>query len=174
MYLLPLLGVFLGPYVAAGVGASPDLGGDFDGVLSGDGHSSGRVGIGHSLGPASLEAGIAGFGVTATAPTGESANGTAISAQLAARLQLPVAFGLDAFGRGGIDRTWIGPTPSAEDRLVGRGYVIGAGLEYGIDLPLASAGVWVEYDRQWITVPTDYMTFEGTADTLLAGLRVGI
>jgi hypothetical protein len=163
-----------GPYVSAGVGSGPALGGDFDDVLSTDGHSAGRVGIGHRFGPASLEAAIAGFGVTATAPTGQTASGTALSAQISAKLGVPIFLGIGAYGRGGLEHTWMGPTPSESDRLSGNGKVLGAGLEYNVDFVLASAGVWLEFDREWITVSSHDMAFDGTADSLMAGLRVGI
>jgi hypothetical protein len=163
-----------GPYVSAGVGAGPALGGDFSGTLSADGHSAGRVGIGHRLGPASLEAAISGFGVTATAPTGESVDGTALSGQISAKLGVPIVLGIALYGRGGLERTWMGPTANADDRLIGDGTVLGAGLEYNLDLVLTSAGVWVEADREWITVEGQGMSFDGTADMVLAGVRVGI
>jgi hypothetical protein len=177
-FLIPVpgldAGAQAGPYVSAGVGSGPALGGDFDGVLSTDGHGAGRVGIGHRLGPASLEAAIAGFGITATAPTGQSANGTALSGQISAKLGMPLVLGVGVFGRAGLERTWMGPTPTAKDRLIGDGKLLGAGLEYNLDLVLASAGVWLEVDRDWITVSSHEMTFSGTADSVMAGLRFGI
>src|SRR6188508_3385967 len=67
-----------GSYVSGGVGTSPDLGGDAAVMLDAEGHNTGRLTLGQKFGPASLEGGLSGFGVT---------GGTAVSASIALKLQ---------------------------------------------------------------------------------------
>src|SRR5438067_2231494 len=89
-----------GGYVSAGIGTAPSLGGDVSTTFSGDGHNSGRVALGRGFGPISLEAGIAGFGVSTA-----GMSTTAYSAQVSAAAHAPLFLGVDLVARGGLERT---------------------------------------------------------------------
>jgi hypothetical protein len=156
-----------GGYVSAGLGSGPDLGGDLQN-LSGEGHASGRLAFGHGLGPVAVELGVTGYGVTGSMPGGGSTEGEALSASISGKLFGGLVGNLDAFLRAGLQRTWI-RTEAMHD-YDGQGYVVGVGLDYG--LPLAA--LWVEVDREYLDLAHDAGRYSGTADTLMAGVRVGI
>jgi hypothetical protein len=156
-----------GGYVSAGIGGAPELGGELHN-LSGEGHNSGRLAFGHGLGPVALELGVTGYGVTGTMPGGGSVDGEALSASISGKLLGGLVGGLDAFLRAGLQRTWI-RTAEMED-LDGQGYVLGVGLDYAFPL----AALWLEVDREFLDLSQGAGQFQGTADTLMAGVRVGI
>ena len=161
-------------YVSAGVGTAPSLGGDFDGVLRTDGHSNGKISIGQQVGPAALEAGLGAFGVTGMAPDGQTRDGTALNVSVAVSLHIPLVLGVGGYARGGLERSWIGPTPSASTRISGDGYLVSAGLEYGLDVVVTHATIWAEANRDYMNVSAMGAAYHGTADMFLAGLRIGI
>jgi len=161
-----------GGYVTAGVGSAPDLGGELDTYLSGEGHPSARFGVGHGIGPLALELGVSGYGVHGTVPTGEAVDGDALSASLSATLRGSLIGPLAAFLRGGVQRTWI--RTDAMDDLSGDGYVVGIGLDYGLALPIAGASVWIEVDREVLALEQGMGHYGGTADLVMAGVRVGL
>lgn len=156
-----------GGYVSAGIGGAPDLGGELHN-LSGEGHNSGRLALGHGLGPIALEVGVTGYGVTGTMPGGESVDGEALSASISGKVFGGLVGNLDAFVRAGLQRTWI--STDAMDDLDGQGYVLGLGLDYGFPL----AALWLELDREYLDLTQSGGQYRGTADTLMAGVRVGL
>jgi hypothetical protein len=161
-----------GGYVAAGVGSSPNLGGELEDSLDTDGRNAGRLAIGHRVGVASVEAVVGGFGVGGVAPNGEWIDGTAVTAALAVKLQVGIVGRLDGYGRGGLQRTWV--RSDMMESLSGSGYVLGVGLDYGLPLLVADAGVWLELGRETLRLSQAAGSVSGTADTLLAGVRVGL
>jgi hypothetical protein len=160
-----------GGYVAAGVGSSPELGGELEQHLQTDGHSAGRVAVGHGIGPISVEAALAGFGLHGVAPNGEWLDGEALSLGLSLKGQIGLFGPLDGYGRAGVERTFI--RADMMETFDGEGYLLGAGLELALPLVFAAA-VWVEYDREMLDLAQDQGSITGTADTLLAGVRVGL
>ena len=70
--------------------------------------------------------------------------------------------------RGGLQRTWIRTVEM--DDLDGQGYVLGVGLDYAFPL----AALWLELDREFLDLAQGAGQYQGTADTLMAGVRVGI
>lgn len=156
-----------GGYVSAGIGGAPELGGELHN-LSGEGHNSGRLALGHGFGALALELGVTGYGVTGTMPGGGSVDGEALSASLSGKLSGGLVGNLDAFLRGGLQRTWI--RTSSMDDLDGQGYVLGIGLDYTFPL----AALWLELDREFLDLTQGAGQYQGTADTLMAGVRVGI
>lgn len=158
-----------GPTLSAGGGVAPTLAGEVQGVQVDAAGGVGRVTIGQRWRFARLELGIGGFGIAATAPNGQRVDGLAVTGSISGVLRASLGRGIGAFGRGGVERSWIGPTPSADVRLSGDGFLAGAGLDWGRDV-----GVWAEIDREWLRVSAMGMTFDGTADSVIAGVRVGI
>lgn len=156
-----------GGYVSAGIGGAPELGGELHN-LSGEGHNSGRLALGHGAGPFAVELGVTGYGVTGTMPGGGSVDGEALSASLSGKLSGGLVGSLDAFLRAGLQRTWINTTEM--DDLDGQGYVLGVGLDYAF----AFAALWLELDREYLDLAQGAGQFRGTADTLMAGVRIGI
>jgi hypothetical protein len=148
-----------GGYVSAGLGGSPDLGGDLT-MLSAEDASSGRIAVGQSFGPLALEAGLGGFGVD---------GGTMVSASVSLKAKTNLVSRLDGYLRGGLERSWLRSDGAMGD-LSGDGTMLGAGLEVGLPLVLADAAIWLEVDRQWM----DLGPADGTADTLLLGMRIGL
>ena len=160
-----------GGYVSAGIGGGAELGGELHN-LSGEGHNAGRLALGRWFGPIALEGAVSGFGVTGTMPGGAAVDGEALSTSLSGKAHAGLIAGLGAFVRVGVMRTWI-RTDSMED-LEGDGYVIGAGLDYRISLPVWEAALWLELDREFLDLSQGPARYQGTADTLLAGVRIGI
>lgn len=148
-----------GGYVSAGLGGAPDLGGELT-MLSAEDSSSGRIAVGQGFGPLSVEAGLGGFGVD---------GGTMVSASVSLKLNADLVSKLDGYVRGGLERSWV-RGGGAMDGLSGDGHLLGAGLELELPMLLTDAALWLELDREWMELGQA----EGTADTMLLGLRVGL
>jgi hypothetical protein len=158
-----------GPVLSLAGGAAPTLDGEVSGLQVDTSGGVGRVTIGERYRFAAIELGIGGFGVAATIPNGMRADGLAITSSLSAVLRAPIHRSFGAYARGGVERNWIGPTPAANVRLTGDGYLAGGGLDWGRTLAM-----FAELDREWLSVSAQGMTFHGTVDSLIAGVRIGM
>jgi len=160
-----------GGYVSAGIGTAPAIGGELS-FLEASGSRSGRVALGHGFGPVSLEASLGGYGVQGAMPQGDFVDGTAMSAGASVRGHVPLLATFSAFARLGLERTWV--TGEMND-LSGNGYIMGAGLELGLPMILADTALWLEGDREVMTLTRSVAaSYGGHADSVLLGLRVGI
>lgn len=147
-----------GGYVSAGVGGTADLGGDLT-MLGAEGRS-GKLAVGHGFGAIALEVGLAGFGVD---------GGTMMTASASVKVKGHLVSKLDGFVRGGLERSWV-RSDGAMDGLSGDGHLLGLGLELPLPSLVAESALWLELDRQWVELGEA----DGTADTLMLGIRLGL
>ncbi len=163
-----------GGYVTAGVGSGPALGGELDTYFDGEGHRSAKVGLGNRIGPLGVEVGVGGYGLHGTMPaTGDEIDGSALSLAASLTGHVPLLLWLEGYGRLGLQRTWISASGPMAD-LSGSGYVMGVGLEMSVPLVLTDAALWLEVDRETVDLSQSGSTYEGTADTVMLGLRLGL
>jgi hypothetical protein len=159
-----------GGYVSAGVGTAPATGGELS-FLDASSSQSARVGLGHGFGPVSLEASLGGYGVRGGTPDGGYVDGTALAAGVSVRGNLPLFAMLSAFGRVGLERSWVA---GEMGDLSGEGYLLGAGLELGLPMLLGDSSVFLEIDREYLTLQRSMGSYDGFVDTATLGLRVGL
>lgn len=154
-------------YVAVGVGTGGSSGSD-DG-FDGGSRMSGRLMLGQRISLVSIEAGVSGYGLDGMVP-GTSYDAVALGAGL--KLNLPLFAGLEIFGRGGVERTWLEASERGMSDYAGNGYVAGAGLEYGFDMVVTDASVWLDWTRHGADLHGDDGDREARADLWTAGLSL--
>lgn len=144
-----------GTYLGLGIGTPADASSAQVGVMDGAARS-GRVLLGTRVGRIALEGQAARFDLTAATSRFEAT-------QLGAGLKLshPLGDGFELFARGGVARTWL--SGSLGDASSGRGWFAGGGVEYRLNLVLAGASLFVDYQRSAMTFGTDRMTEQRTA-----------
>lgn len=170
---IPSLG-HAGGYVSAGVGSGPSLGGELDVYLDGDTHRSGRLAVGHRMGPFSIEAGLHGFGVHGVVPgRGGALDGSALSLAASVKGQIPLFLFVDGYARLGLQRTWITSDAEAEN-LQGTGVLIGLGLEVPVPVVPVDAAIWLEVSREALDLEQGSYVYDGTADVVMLGVRFGV
>jgi hypothetical protein len=162
-----------GPYLGLGIGTAPSLG---DGMASFTSASrSGRLLLGQRLGPLAVEGAVAGFRlqgpVTRSAPDGLDYESVSLSG--GARLFINLQGPLDAFARGGVERTWLS-TSAAAPSYRGDGMYYGAGVEMSLSLPLGSTALWLDYTRHQSTLTGNSDEIESSSGVWTVGLSVGI
>lgn len=136
-----------GPYLGLSLGTSPSMDGKIGSV---DADSSGRSLrglIGMRFMNISAEGALNGFDV-ATTNYGEH---TAYQLSAAVKVSMPIALGFEGFARGGLERTWLSMGNDDLD-FSGNGFLLGIGFEYRLDVILASASVFVDYDYHRVTL----------------------
>lgn len=166
-----------GGYVSLGIG---------DATLSGDlathfetteDSSAGRLALGQRLGRFAFEISLYGTDMTSVTAVGARQDYSTASLGVAGKYYIPVAGNLEAYGKLGLDKTWV--VGRADDPAVdysGRGYNLGAGLEYGFSLSfLAQASIWLDYTTQRFSLHEDVKRdLEGGTQMLSLGLSIGI
>ncbi len=127
-----------GGYVGLALGSQPAVDDDLGGVATPTGRSLRGLG-GFRFGHVSVEGAVNGFGVV----TGRGAH-TVYQLSAAAKLNLPLGNGFEAFGRAGLERTWLN-LDDERYNMTGDGFLVGAGFEYRLDFVLTSASIFVDY-----------------------------
>lgn len=158
-------------YVAVGVGSSGSVA-DGD-AFARDQRLSGRLMIGQRISVLSVEAGVSGYGLEGMSP-GTQWDAIALGAGL--KLNLPLFAGLEIFGRGGVERTWLEADGAGMDDYAGNGTVLGAGLEYGFDLVVTDASLWLDWTRHDADLDADGSgpSRDAEIDLWTAGLSVSL
>jgi hypothetical protein len=156
-------------YVAVGVGSGGSVS-DGD-AFSSDQRLSGRLMIGQRISLLSVEAGVSGYGLEGMSP-GTQWDAVALGAGL--KLNLPIVLGLEIFGRGGVERTWLEADGAGMADYAGNGTVFGAGLEYGFDLVVTDASLWLDWTRHDADLDADgdAPSRDATTDIWTAGVSV--
>jgi Outer membrane protein beta-barrel domain len=156
-----------GPYVGVGIGTAPTLGDGMPGFAPTS--RSGRLELGTRFSAVAVEGGVGGFqlvGARASQYDAVSVNG---GAKIFFNLQGP----LDAFVRGGLQRTWLS-TDSAMADYTGDGFYLGGGVELRLALPLGSTAIWMDYTHHQATLHSETRPLESTAGMWTVGLSVGL
>lgn len=161
-----------GTYVGLGIGTAASGSAERGGATSTmDGiERSGRLLLGTRLSRLSVEGQGSRYDVTF------DANGYQ-STQLGIGLKfsLPLGNNFEAFGRGGVSRTWLNEGPTAMHDAAGSGYFLGAGFEYRLTLGVTAASLFVDYQRSSTDFTNDYMVqWNGTASMWTFGATVSL
>lgn len=167
---------YAGGYLAVGVGSDADIGGDLGGMYSAKGSDHGRLAIGQRTGPLAIEASIFGTGLAPV--TGADGDYSAISLGVDLKYYFNLTGPIEAYGRGGLTKTWLGADGSGTfgSDMSGRGYALGAGLQYTFRwLPLGEAAVWVDYTHHSVSLhDSDLAVVDGNVKLLTVGLSIGL
>lgn len=128
-----------GGYLGLALGTEPSTNDAMSNVAKPLGRSL-RGLVGFRFANVSIEGALNGFNV-ATQSRGDQ---TVYQGSVALKLNIPIADNFEAFGRGGIERTWLSLGDSARD-LSGDGWLLGGGIEYRLNAVLANASVFLDY-----------------------------
>jgi hypothetical protein len=166
-----------GGYVAIGAGGDADLNGDLANHFTTEGTSSGRLAVGQRFGPVALEAVLFGTDLQgASAMTGQGDYST-MSLGVDLKYYIPLAGNLEAYARGGLNKTWVveGFDNAMDLGYSGRGWNLGAGLQYSFRLlPLLDAAIWADYNHQVMELHQEgRRSLAGGADMLTIGVSLG-
>ena len=157
-----------GTYLGLGVGTSADLGGGMGRFTTDNGRSD-RLIVGYRFGRLSIDGSGTRFGLLNQGRY----DGTELAAAL--KLDVPVAGQLGVFARGGVERTWLS-SQSTQPSLSGDGYILGAGLEYRLDLLLGAGSIFLDYNRSDTNYQVDntMQKVDGTTSMWTLGLTLQI
>jgi hypothetical protein len=157
-----------GGYVGLGVGTAPSR--DTQTSFVPDGRS-GRLLVGHRIGMFAVEGDVTGYSLLA-----QSTPYSSVSAAVSGKLALPLGNNIEAFGRAGLERSWLSSNGPKMSTFSGDGYLLGAGLAYRLDLGLAGGSLWLDYTRHADTLAGDAggKTFDQSNAMWTMGLTVGI
>jgi len=152
-----------GTYLGLGIGTAARPSGDLP-ATTGDGNRAGRLiaglQLGHlSIGHVSVEATGSRFGELRR--NAYAYQGTMLAADL--KYSLPLGDNFEAFGRAGLERTWLSTDPSNVPDYAGNGWLLGAGFEYRFDVGATGASVFVDYERTGTTL-VNQAVMTNTAD----------
>jgi hypothetical protein len=129
-----------GTYLGLGIGTAASPGGDIA-MTSSDGNRSGRLVLGTRFGHLSVEGAGSRYGLfRGNTPY----DGTQMAVAL--KYSLPLGNNFEAYGRGGLERTWLSTDTSAAD-FAGNGWLLGGGFEYRMNLGVTAASVFVDYEH---------------------------
>lgn len=129
-----------GPYLGLGIGTAASPSGDITDAPS-DGNRTGRLIVGTQFGRFSVEGTGSRFSIfRGTLPY----TGSVLA--VAGKYSLPLGNDFEAFGRLGLERTWLSTDLNAPD-FVGNGLLLAAGFEYRLKVAGTGASVFVDYQR---------------------------
>lgn len=159
-----------GAYVGLGIGTNAIS--EENDRLTEDGRS-GRLILGTRFGQFSIEGMLSGYGV---ALVDQSGNDSMDAYQLSAagKFNLPLGSGFEAFGKLGIQHTWIGGGSRDDYDVSGRGFLVGAGFEYRLNFGLGSGSILVDYTINKAELDGDRFNFDATERAWTLGLSIGI
>jgi hypothetical protein len=136
-----------GTYIGLGIGTSPAMNdGDVKAHYFAPEGRSGKLLLGQRWGQISVEGSLGGFSVVQENDgVFGKAIGTAYQASVSLKGTLPLGNSFHAFGHAGLQHMWI--TDDADDSFSasGNGYVLGAGIEYRLNLGLGAGSIFIDY-----------------------------
>jgi hypothetical protein len=154
-------------YLGLGVGTPPGVNDAMESFSPPSGRSlRGIAGI--RFGNVSLEGALNGFGVVF-----KNQNRTVYQLSGALKLSLPLGSGFEAFGRAGIERTWLNLDDPRND-LMGDGFLVGAGFEYRLNAIVSNASIFVDYNIHHASLAAQDGMLDTTTRILGLGFTVGI
>ncbi len=131
-----------GGYLGLGIGPSPGASDAHD-YFSGGSRTARFLG-GVRFGQFSAEGAITGFALHNTAGTEYDAKEASVSG----KFNLPLGDNFEAFGRLGLQRTWLSAqsnNPAADAQ--GNGYQLALGMEYRLNVGVASGSLFLDYSH---------------------------
>ena len=171
-----------GGYVAAGLGSDAVLTGDLDDQFDAEATGSGRLAFGVRHGPLALEASAFGAAFAGVSPlAGNRASRgdfspLSLGVDLKYHLGVPLLPKLEAYGRAGLNRTWV--IASGHSFAVshsGRGHALGGGVQLPFrTLPIVQAALWLDYTRHSSRLESaSGESLRGNAHMLMLGISLG-
>jgi hypothetical protein len=159
-----------GTYLGLGFGTDPAVNDQFrmSTTASPEGRSL-RGLVGFRFGNFAIEGTLNGFGVRL--PTFGAQR--VYQASVAAKLSVPLANNFEAFGRGGLERTWLNIGDERYDYM-GDGYLLGAGFEFRLNAVLANASLFVDYTIHQATLLSPTQEVDASSRMWALGFTVGI
>jgi|HubBroStandDraft_6_1064221.scaffolds.fasta_scaffold38591_2 hypothetical protein len=160
-----------GTYIGLGIGTAPSVGNDTITGAQNDGRS-GRLLLGQSfglpIGRLAIEGEANRFSMILN---GEGYDSTMLGVDL--KYSLPLGNGFEAFGRLGLERSWLSANGDASDyEGSGDGYYVGLGFEYRIAI---FGSLFVDYERQSSTIDSPTSTTYGqTAGMFTLGATINL
>jgi hypothetical protein len=125
-------------YLGLGIGTAASPSAD---KTSSNGERSGGAFGGMHFGQFSVEGAASRYGVWRG---NQEYSGTVLA--VAGKYNLKLGDGFDAYGRLGLERTWLSTDTTASD-YAGNGWLLGAGFEYHFKLASTGASAFVDYER---------------------------
>lgn len=171
-----------GGYLSVGIGADALLGGELNSNFDTDTLTVGRVALGGRLGPVALEGVMFGADLRGTSSQilGQTTGGDEFSSTslgLELKYFQGLGAGLEAYGKVGINRTWLTAGQGVDTDLdyQGQGYALGVGVQYGFKLlPSVGAAVWLDYNRHLVKLNDEGQpTLEGSTNMITLGVTIG-
>ena len=165
-----------GTYVGLGIGTAPAFS-EQRGQLESDSRS-GRVLVGMRFGNVSVEGAVSGYDLAIQSDSGVvQPYGNLYTASAALKLSLPLGNNFEAFGRAGVHHTWISADESELD-VSGNGLLIGAGIEYRLNLLIGQGSIFMDYQYSRAKLDGELLFDSNALDTsarmLTIGLTVGL
>jgi opacity protein-like surface antigen len=158
-----------GGYLGLGLGAQPAVNDDLMPTVVPEGRSL-RVLAGARYGNVALEGALNGFGVVVD----NHGDQTMYQLSAALKLSLPLGSGFEAFGRAGLERTWL-HISDAPNNWMGDGFLAGGGFEYRLNLAVTSASLFVDYTVHHATLEDGgHSTINETSRIWALGFTVGL
>lgn len=164
-----------GGYVGVGMGSGSELHGDIASHFSTDDDTANsRIIIGQSFGAVSLEASLFGSQLRGASAMAGTEDYSTISLGVDVKYALGLIGSLDAYGKLGINKTWLGAPAESDLDHEGRGQEIGLGLQYTFNLPLTEVGLWADYTVQRTELrDSDHQALDGELAMLNLGVSLG-
>ena len=155
-------------YLGLALGSEPGVNDSFAAFAQPIGRSlRGLAGL--RFGNVSLEGALNGFDVN-TLYTGDR---TVYALSAALKLSIPLGNNFEAFGRAGLERTWLN-VDDPQFNLTGDGWLAGAGFEYRLNAILANASLFIDYSVHRTTLESDRQKADATSRFWGLGFTVGI
>jgi hypothetical protein len=168
-----------GGYLGIGVHSEAGLGGDLASNFSSAGHSGGQLVLGTRIYRLALEGTLGGTGLTSTTALGNYMDYDALSAGVDGKYFVPLTMGgaLEAFGKLGLQRTWLRTASLDSSNLAqsGDSWAAGIGLQYSFSVAMVAGGaVLLDYTYQDLALQDPgQRSLDGNVRTLSLGLQLG-
>ena len=157
-----------GGYLGMALGSEPGVNDNLQQIAHPLGRSlRGLAGI--RFGNLSVEGALNGFNVIAA----NFVERTMYQLSGSLKLSIPLGNDFEAFGRAGLERTWLNYDDARQDRT-GDGWLAGAGFEYRLNAILANASLFVDYTVHRTTLENTREKVDATSRIWGLGFTVGI
>ena len=156
-----------GGYVGLGIGTAPAMHDDGDLGLSADGRS-GRLILGSRWGQISLEGALGKYDVLAPGRQPYEL----YQGSVAGKASFPLGNGFEAFGRLGLQRTWL-VNPIGTFDKEGNGFLLGGGFEYAFDVAPTRLSIFIDYQYNAAKLDGDRGPAEVSSRMWTLGVTLG-
>ncbi len=134
-----------GGYVSAGLGGGASLDGELARNFDSEAHDSGRISLGQRIGAVAVEASYVGAGLTGVNQFTSRGDWQTRTLGVDLKLHVGIVGPLEAYLKGGLNKTWLDAPDARDLDYDGRGWAAGVGLQFNFDFVLAGAAIWADY-----------------------------